>query len=179
MEAATRQSGLVRALAIFFAQSGAYLVGVLWLAALFWRRNRLTRALVVRMIIMVVLAYGLSKIGDTLVSDPRPYLVEGIPPLIPVAQDNGFPSDHTLLAASLTASLWWLDRRLLSPFALATVLVMLGRLGVGAHHTLDVVGSLVIVLLATVAAAWFPLPSAWDQPLLGRRLAQQLSLLPI
>jgi len=66
---------------------------------------------------------------------PRPYLVTHTRPLIPTSHDNGFPSDHTLLAAALTASLWWIDRRWLGAFALGTLLVLVGRLGVGAHHT--------------------------------------------
>ena len=47
------------------------------------------------------------------------------------------------LAAALTAGLWWLGRRFMVPFAAGTLLIMLGRLGVGAHHTLDVAGSVV------------------------------------
>lgn len=86
--------------------------------------------------------------------------------LIPVSHDNGFPSDHTLLAAALTASLWWIDRRLLLAFAGGTLLVMLGRLGVGVHHTLDVLGAVGIAAVAAVVVRAVPLPATWDRPLL-------------
>ncbi len=95
--------------------------------------------------------------------------MEHVRPLIPVARDNGFPSDHTLLAAFLTAALWWIDRRALAAFAVGTLLVMVGRLGVGAHHTLDVLGAVGIVAAAALVVAALPLPVAWNRPLLPPR----------
>lgn len=171
LEAAARQSGPFGSAAIFFASAGPFLLAALWLAAILWRPKAVTLALLARILLLLVLAYGLSKVGTHLVSDPRPFIVDGVPPLITVSQDNGFPSDHVLLAASLTATLWWIDRRLLSAFALATLLVMLGRLAVGAHHTLDVVGSVLIVLLAAAVAARLPVPPRWRRPLLARQLS--------
>jgi undecaprenyl-diphosphatase len=117
---------------------------------------------------LVVVAYVASRILTGVIYDPRPYLVEHLRPLMALSRDNGFPSDHTLLAAALAASLWWIDRRLVLPFAVGAVLVMLGRLGVGAHHTLDVLGSVAIVTAAAVLAGALPLPVAWKAPLLRR-----------
>jgi len=50
-----------------------------------------------------------------------------------------------------------------------TLLVMLGRLAVGAHHTEDVVGSVVIVAVVALGAAALRFPPAWDRPLLSAR----------
>ncbi len=58
-------------------------------------------------------------------------------------------------------SLWWIARRYIPLFALGVILVALGRLGVGAHHTLDVVGSFVIVLVVALIIGLIPLPRAW------------------
>jgi membrane-associated phospholipid phosphatase len=44
--------------------------------------------------------------------------------------------------------------------------MLIGRLGVGAHHTLDVLGSLAIAVVAALVAALLPLPAAWRRPLL-------------
>ena len=95
--------------------------------------------------------------------------MEHVRPLIPVARDNGFPSDHTLLAAFLTATLWWIARRALAVFAVGTLLVMAGRLGIGAHHTIDVLGTVGIVAAAALVVAVLPLPVAWNWPLLPPR----------
>jgi membrane-associated phospholipid phosphatase len=71
-----------------------------------------------------------------------------------------------LLVSALWASLWWIDRRWLGAFVVGVVLVGLGRLGVGAHHTLDVVGSLAIAAGAALVVALLPLPAAWQRPIL-------------
>jgi len=51
------------------------------------------------------------------------------------------------------------------------VLVMIGRLGVGAHHTLDVLGSVAIVAVAARVARAIPLPARWAAPLFPARRA--------
>jgi len=91
--------------------------------------------------------------------------LEHIHPVTPIARDNGFPSDHTLLATLLAASLCWVDRRLVSPFALVVVLVMAGRLAIAAHHPLDVLGSVLIVCAALSLATALPLPAGLQRPL--------------
>ena len=63
----------------------------------------------------------------------------------------------------MTAALWWIDRRLMMLCAILTLFIMLGRLAIGAHHTLDVVGSVALVLVAFLVANWLPLPTRWDQ----------------
>lgn len=156
-----------RALAVFCASYLVYLMAVVWLVVVAWRRSRLTLALVVRVVVMVLLAYLTAKILGGIVVDQRPYLADHVRPLTTIAHDNGFPSDHTLLAAAIGASLWWIDRRWVTLFALATLLVMLGRLAIGAHHTLDVVGSVVVVLVAMLVVTALPFPGAWSRPLLA------------
>ena len=159
-----------REVAIICATVLPYLLGAAWLIVAAWHRARLSAAIVVRWVMLAVLAYLAAKVLTSLVLDPRPYLVSHIRPLAPVARDNGFPSDHTLLAAALTAALWWLDRRLIAAFAAGTLLVMVGRLAIGAHHTLDVLGSVAIVLVAAFIAGAVPLPGPWARPLLPARL---------
>ncbi|HEX8035798.1 MAG TPA: phosphatase PAP2 family protein, partial [Ktedonobacterales bacterium] len=101
------------------------------------------------------------------------YVVAHQQPIVPIAHDNGFPSDHTLMAMVLTTSLWWLWRRFVPYFAVGTLLVMLGRLGIGAHHTFDVVGSVVIVLVVALVVGMLPLPRAWTTPIIGRASMQK------
>src|SRR5438094_5755052 len=132
---------VAREVAILCAVVVLYLLVLAWLAIVARQQARLTVATAGHVVVLGVLAYLLAKVIGYLIVDPRPYLVYHVRPLIPVGHDNGFPSDHTLLAAVLTASLWWIDRRLLLAFTAGTVLVLLGRLGIGAHHTIDVLGS--------------------------------------
>ncbi|MCA1731872.1 MAG: phosphatase PAP2 family protein, partial [Actinobacteria bacterium] len=85
-------------------------------------------------------------------NDPRPFTVEHFRPLIPHAADNGFPSDHALLAAALVALVALVDVPLALPFVLLAIVIDWARVDAGIHHLIDVLGSSVFVALATVIA---------------------------
>jgi len=169
MQDLATQNAATRGLAIFCAVMVVYLLGAGWAAIVVAGRARVTIAVVARVIALAMLAFVASTVLTRIVIDPRPYVVAHAQPLTPVGHDNGFPSDHTLLAATLMASVWWIDRRWLVAFAAGTVLVGLGRLGIGAHHTLDVAGSIAIAVVAAVIIARIPLPAAWDRVIVPRR----------
>ena len=158
---------LPRELAIFCA---AYLIFVLaagWVVALVVHRDRVTLDAIARIALLMVVAFIVAKVLNQIISDPRPFVVEHTQPLAPVSHDNGFPSDHTLFGAALTASLWWIRRQLMPLFALGTLLVMAGRLAIEAHHSLDVLGSVAIVLVVALLIAALPLPRTWERPVLA------------
>jgi len=166
LQALAAGNGVARAIIIVCAAAVVYLLALGWLAVAVRERRRFTLASAGHIIVLGAVAYLVSKVLGQVFSDPRPYIVAHAHALIPVAHDNGFPSDHTLLAALLTASLWWIDRRLILAFAIGTVLVMLGRLGIGAHHTIDVLGSVAIATVGGLVSRVVPLPARWDRPLL-------------
>ena len=137
-----------------------------FLTVLALRRHRLTRALLLRMVCSGVIAILLTLFLGHAVHDPRPFIAEHYAPLTHASTDNGFPSDHVLMAALITGSMAWLSRAW-PAFALGTLAIAAGRLGIGAHHTLDVLGSLVIAALSLTAAWLMPLPAQWRRPLLN------------
>lgn len=155
-------------LAIFCAEYLVYALAVVWLVVVVLNYRKVTLNALIRTVLLAGVSFALSLVLTQIIIDPRPYLVEHLShTLVPISPDNGFPSDHTLLAAFFMVSLWWLRRRVVPYFAVGTALVALGRLGIAAHHTLDVAGSIVIVLVVALALAAIPLPKAWDKPLLG------------
>ncbi len=166
VQALSTQNTVTREVAVLCATVVIVLLAAAWLVVALRRRCTLTLATAARIMALAELALLLAKVSTHVISDPRPYLVDHVAPLTPLSRDNGFPSDHTLLAAVLAASLWWIDRRLIVAFAVGAVLVMLGRLGVGAHHTLDVLGSVAITLMAAFIVHALPLPARWNTPLL-------------
>ncbi|MCL5946822.1 MAG: phosphatase PAP2 family protein [Chloroflexi bacterium] len=162
VEAIARTDGVTRIIAIFLAAVLVFVMVGGWLLIAYQEQARLTVATLVRLACLFGFSYVVGKVLGHIVIDPRPYIVEHVAPLMPVAKDNGFPSDHTLLASALTAGTLWLNRRWSVLFVLGTILVMLGRLGVGAHHTLDVMGSVVIVMVVSIIVGLVPLPSRWN-----------------
>ncbi|HEX6122743.1 MAG TPA: phosphatase PAP2 family protein [Ktedonobacterales bacterium] len=166
LQDAAVHSSLVGSLAVFCAVYLVFVMAAGWLVVVALERNAITLATIVRVALLVVVSFAVAKVLNHVVSDPRPYLVAHTTPLAPTSGDNGFPSDHTLMAAALTASLWWFARRYLAYFVVGMVLVALGRLGIEAHHTLDVVGSMAIVLVVMLLVSALPLPAALQRPAL-------------
>lgn len=162
----TYQHVLTRDLAVFFAGILLFVMGLVWVLAVVQQRAAITLVTVARVILLFAVSYVAAKVLGHVVADPRPYVVQHITPLMSLSKDNGFPSDHSLLAAALTVSLAWFAPRLVLPFTLGTVLVMLGRLGVAAHHTEDVLGSVIIVLIVALIVSMLPMPTSWRKPIL-------------
>ncbi|GAC1370324.1 MAG: hypothetical protein NVSMB39_3090 [Candidatus Saccharimonadales bacterium] len=100
-----------------------------------------------------VLAYGLAKIGSHFISDPRPFVTDGLAPLIPHAADNGFPSDHTLITSMLAFAVFFKNRLWGSVMLLVALAVGVSRVAAHVHHPLDIAGSFVISAIA-VAIVW-------------------------
>lgn len=163
-------NGTLAALAVFCANVLLFVLVVVLAAVAFFNRQRLTRGLAARVAASLAVAVLLTLLLGRTVLDPRPYLVEHYAPLAHVASDNGFPSDHALVAALLACWVWWLDRRLLPLFLAGLIAVMAGRLAIGAHHSLDVLGSVAFALTGFTAASLLRLPAAWEsRRLLPRR----------
>ena len=92
------------------------------------------------------LTFIVSKIGALLYFDPRPFVVGHFIPLIPHEPDNGFPSDHVLLCASIAAVVFPSNKYLGIVLLLLTLMVGVARVHTGVHHAIDIIGSLVIAL---------------------------------
>lgn len=94
--------------------------------------------------IALPIIYLTALIAGHFYNNPRPFVIEHFVPLIPHNDDNGFPSDHVLLASAI-ASVWIVYRRriglMLWVFA---CLIGIARVYVGVHHPIDIIGSVII-----------------------------------
>ena len=70
--------------------------------------------------------------------------------------DASFPSDHSVLAGSVAAALWLLDRRFAVLATVVGLLLAFSRVYVGAHYPGDVLAGLVVGA-AVALAGWFAL----------------------
>jgi undecaprenyl-diphosphatase len=130
--------------------------------------------LAVQTILSLVILVVLIKVVAGIHADPRPFVVHpSIRPLFPHPPDNGFPSDHTALAATV-ALLVMMYRRWLGALLLAaSIVVGAARMAAHVHHGQDIVAGLLIAALAVgiAAATW-----RWVQPRLPRRLTEPASV---
>lgn len=101
-----------------------------------------------------ILSLMLAKVGGHIISDPRPFVIGHFTPLLPHTADNGFPSDHTLLASFLGYVTLRYSRWAAIAALVAAAAIGLARVAAGVHHLEDIIGSFVITGVATLAALY-------------------------
>lgn len=103
-------------------------------------------------VLTIVLAVVGIEVAAHLWTDPRPFVVDGQPPLIPHGADNGFPSDHTTFAAAIAAALLPWRRRLAAALLVLAAGVGAARVAAHVHHVPDVAGGFLIGAVAAAVA---------------------------
>ena len=130
-----------------------YLFVIVPIAALWtwWRLPKAERLhFAVQALVAGMIGLILAKIGGHFIESTRPYLARHLAPLIPASTDNGFPSDHTLLAATLALLTFTKRRPLGAILMLMSLCVGVARVLALVHSPVDVAGALGIALVATL-----------------------------
>lgn len=142
-------SPLANALVIF---SATYLIWIEAIAASisFFKSDKDTRLHITKALAFILPASYLIAFTASLIwNNPRPFIVEGFDPLASNRTDNGFPSDHTLFSA-IIAGIFIANKKILGAvFFVIAVIIGIGRVYAGVHHSIDIIGSLVIVSIVT------------------------------
>ena len=138
---------------VVVAQYAIYVVAtaavVIWLTAS--RHDKI--GLAVEAVVAMVLALVMIKVAGAIHSDPRPFVQNpALKPLFPHPADNGFPSDHTALAAAVAAVVTQYRRRIGWAMALLAILIGVARVGAHVHHSQDIVAGLIIGYVAAIFA---------------------------
>jgi undecaprenyl-diphosphatase len=122
----------------------AVTVFVFWLTLARPKKIRFAASIV----LAVILAGILAKLAGKLYYHPRPFIAEGIKPLIEHGNDNSFPSEHSLAAAAIATTVYFFDRRLGMFLLITAVIVGLGRIFAHVHYPIDVLAGLLLGALA-------------------------------
>lgn len=122
-------------------------VVVAWFVTPKINRWRFTLSVVVAGVIALVLA----RIASRLYYDPRPFVTEHVQPLFYHAPNNGFPSDHSLLAMALTAIVYFFNKKLAVIMLIPTVLIGVARVLAKVHSPIDIAGAWLIGIIGAVA----------------------------
>ena len=147
----------------------AVVAGVIWL--FLPRRDKV--GLAVQAIVALIVAVVLIQLAAAAHTDPRPFVLNpSIRPVFAHPADNGFPSDHTALAAAVALLVTTYRRWLGVVLLAASVLVGVARVAAHVHHVQDIVAGVLIAVVAVgvTTAAW-----AWVRPRLTGRLAELAS----
>jgi undecaprenyl-diphosphatase len=98
-------------------------------------------------ILSSIIALILMKIGAALFYDPRPF-VNGVIPYFKHVADNGFPSDHTTLAAVLAVTIFFVSRKLGIALFVGAIVIGSARVIAHVHSPIDIIGGLTIGILS-------------------------------
>jgi undecaprenyl-diphosphatase len=140
---------------IVFGAKYLIAVPVLVLLAYFlFSRGKVLRQLAWLTLLSLPVAYILGRIAGVLYNDPRPFVVDNFTPLITHAADNGFPSDHTLFAATLAMIVLYVNKRVGIALWIVALLIGISRIFAGVHHTTDIIGSVIIALIAVLLSQY-------------------------
>jgi undecaprenyl-diphosphatase len=121
-----------------------YLIGISFLIAcyVFYRLpNTFKKAFLIDAIVGGALTLILAKIGSKLFYDPRPFIVGHITPYFSHANDNGFPSDHTLLASFLGFLVLQYTKKWGYVLLILAAIIGLARVVAKVHHLIDIIGA--------------------------------------
>jgi len=88
-----------------------------------------------------VIALVLAKIGSKLYHNPRPFVVGHFTPYFSHGNDNGFPSDHTLLSSFLGFLVLCYNRKVGAVLLVFAAFIGLARMKAGVHHSVDILGA--------------------------------------
>ena len=144
---------------IIFSATYLYLLEVALAALYFFLQNRSKqKSIIIISAIFLPLAYIVAQIIAAFYFDPRPFVAGNFTPLISHAPDNGFPSDHMLLASAI-ASILFLNNKKIGVLAwIIAIVVGIARVYAGIHHVADIVGSAVIAIVSIWIAKQYILP---------------------
>ncbi len=131
-------------------------ISIVAVAYFFWHLpNDQKKRFVIEAAVGGVLAIVLAKIGSKFFYDTRPFVAGHFTPYFTHGNDNGFPSDHTLLASFLGFLLLKYNKRWGYVLLIFAAVIGLSRILAGVHHLADIVGSFVFagIAMAIVYAA--------------------------
>ncbi len=124
------------------------------IAGIYWLQQDKTAKIKIAFIGLLgsVIALILMKIGAALFYDPRPFVTHTVVPYFQHAADNGFPSDHTSLAAVLAVTLFFASRKLGIALFIGAILVGGSRVIAHVHSPIDIIGGLAIGIVSVYAS---------------------------
>ncbi len=141
--------------AVFFAESGPWLLTALFFALWFFVNNNHKTALL-EATQAAIIGLVINQLIGHFYFHPRPYMVGLCTPLFPHSPETSFPSDHVTLmftaACYLLIAGGWIACGV--PLLAVTLLTAWGRIYSGIHFPYDIVGSLVIGLMSTGLMLW-------------------------
>lgn len=140
---------------IIFAASYLYIFICAIAVIYFLAQNKAKkRSLILLTVFSFPISFVFAKISSFLIYNPRPFVIEHIKPLIQHSVDNGFPSDHTLLAMTVAMVMFRFNKKLGTILSILALFVGLARVFAHVHHLVDIFGGMAIAVGAVYISSY-------------------------
>jgi undecaprenyl-diphosphatase len=141
-------------LVVFVAQYVVFLLPLL-LLVVFMRLSKDDRwSLLIALTVGGVLSLVGIFVASHLFYDPRPFVSGAVVPLFQHSADNGFPSDHTTIGATLAFIGYIYSKKVGLVMISLAVAVGVARVLAHVHSWIDILGGILVALLATMLAVY-------------------------
>lgn len=142
----------MRELTIIVAQYFIVLSVLGALAVFLLQKRKDKKNFIIRLIIGGIIALIIAYIARHFYYDTRPFVAGHFTPWFSHGADNGFVSDHTLLASFLAFTCYFYNKW--AGLGLLGLAVGIGaaRVASGVHHWADIISAIIISLIAALLA---------------------------
>lgn len=137
---------------IFCAIYLIFIIGLVGLGYWFSLPRKQKTIVAVTGAVTLIVAFLLAKIGAAMFYDARPFVSDHVTALFKYTDDNGFPSDHTLLTASIAVAVLFVSKKWGIGLLIGSIVIGTARVLANVHHPIDIIGSLVFVAVGGVVA---------------------------
>lgn len=145
-------------LIVFCAKDLVIGVALLWVIAWWQQSPSDKKRMFITSAIAGIIAVVSAQIASKLYYDPRPFTHGTVKALFDHGADNGFPSDHSWFAMTLSALIYMYNRQLGYGALILTVIIGWARVAAHVHSPIDIVGGFAIgILAAYIARSVYPL----------------------
>lgn len=124
------------------------LFAVVLVMAYTWYKTNKRLEFVLAVILAALTALIVAKLAGALYYDPRPFVTEHVKPLIPHGTDNGFPSEHTIAAITLTTVIFFYRKKFAAAALALSLVVGIARVAAHVHSPIDIIGGIIIGIIA-------------------------------
>jgi len=111
---------------------------------IFYQIKKVIRELI-RIFIIVIIAWGVTDILKNAIAFPRPFLVyENLQPLFIHGGMDSMPSGHATMFSAFSYLMYRMRGRIAMPIIYASICIMLARIIAGVHFPVDILAGILV-----------------------------------
>lgn len=139
---------------IFLAQYLIFCIAFLGVVAWAFAPKQQKIAIAATAVIAIIVGLAMAKLVGHFYYHPRPFVVDGILPLVYHDASTSFPSEHALAAFIIAFTLLRYTYAWGVPLLICAILVGVGRVAAHVHWPLDIIGGVIFAAIAVLFAQY-------------------------